>query len=153
MVVIIRKVKDDFGCFGNMSPHPIEYKGVVWPTAEALFQAFRFEGRPDIQESLQNEKNPMRAKMLAKKYAASMTSPQLGEQDLNNMRQVLALKLEQHPDVKNILIQTTDQVIVEDCTRRQGGSGLFWGAALKNGTWVGKNWLGKLWMELRAEIT
>lgn len=42
--------------------------------------------------------------------------------------------------------------IVEDCTKRQRGSGLFWGAALIDGKWQSQNWLGQLWMELREEL-
>jgi hypothetical protein len=42
-VVAIRKVNDKFGWMGNMSPHPINYAGQVWRTAEAAFQAARFD--------------------------------------------------------------------------------------------------------------
>ena len=31
------------GYLGNMFPSPIEYDGKVWKTAEALFQALRFD--------------------------------------------------------------------------------------------------------------
>ena len=30
--------------------------------------------------------------------------------------------------------------------------GAFWGAALKDGQWVGENTLGKMWMKLREEL-
>lgn len=43
-------------------------------------------------------------------------------------------------------------MIVEDCTRRQRGSGPFWGAALIGGEWEGTNTLGVLWMELRGKL-
>lgn len=28
----------DFGCFSNFSRHPVEIKGLVWPTTEHYFQ-------------------------------------------------------------------------------------------------------------------
>jgi len=64
----------------------------------------------------------------------------------------LRLKIEQHPELRETLIESGDAFIVEDCTKRQRGSGLFWGAALIDGSWVGQNWLGKLWMELRQNL-
>ena len=41
---------------------------------------------------------------------------------------------------------------MEDCSNRRRGSGMFWGMAVVDGQWEGENWLGKLWMELRAEL-
>jgi len=47
---------------------------------------------------------------------------------------------------------TTDAEIIEDCTRRDRGSGRYWGAVLVDGKWQGKNVLGKLWMQLRESL-
>jgi ribA/ribD-fused uncharacterized protein len=148
--IIIGKVKEEGGCWGNMAPYPIKLTK-RWLTSEALFQAMRFDDE-EIQEEIRNEKSPMGAKMKAKKHKDMMVVEPMSEEDLDNMRVVLNLKLKQHPQLRDKLIQTGDALIVEDCTRRQRGSGLFWGAALGDGKWVGKNWLGKLWMELRAEL-
>ena len=72
--------------------------------------------------------------------------------DLDNMRLVLRLKLQAHPSLASQLLATGSARLVEDCSRRAKGSGLFWGAALRNGQWVGENWLGRLWMELRDSL-
>ena len=53
----------------------------------------------------------------------------LSQQDLDNMRLCLRLKVEQHPELARRLVDTKEEFIVEDCTKRQRGSGLFWGAA------------------------
>ena len=87
--------------------------------------------------------------MIAKKYRNQMVVEPMSDADLYNMKLVLRLKIEQHPKLQADLIATGDQEIVEDCTQRPRGSGLFWGAALKEGRWVGENWLGWLWMEIR----
>jgi hypothetical protein len=76
----------------------------------------------------------------------------MGDEDLDNMRLCLRLKVEQHPELAEALLETGDELIVEDCTKRQRGTGLLWGAALVDGQWLGENWLGKLWMELRASL-
>lgn len=69
------------------------------------------------------------------------------------MEMVLRLKVEQHRELKQKLLDTGEETIIEDCSNRPGGSGKFWGAAKKDGEWVGENMLGKLWMklELRAK--
>ncbi len=68
------------------------------------------------------------------------------------MRLCLCLKIQQHEHLQTALLATGDEEIVEDCTRRQHGSGLFWGAAIVGGRVIGDNNLGKLWMELRKDL-
>ena len=134
-----------------MAPFRVTYNGTEWLTTEALFQALRFDNE-EIREAIRAEKSPMGAKMKAKKHKSEMVIEPLSEADINNMRLVLRLKIEQHPELRETLIESGDAFIVEDCTKRQRGSGLFWGAALIDGSWVGQNWLGKLWMELRQNL-
>ena len=148
--IVINKVKEEGGCWGNMAPFPVEYGGKRWLTTEALFQARRFDD-DEIREEIRNEKSPMGAKMKAKKYKGKMVVVPMSDEDLENMYLCLKLKLDQHPKWKNMLMETGDAYIVEDCTQRQRASGLFWGAAFVDGYWVGENWLGKLWDELRKE--
>lgn len=147
-MILIRKVSEQYGWLGNMSPYPIDYQGKRYRTTEALFQALRFDDNKII-ELIREQKSPMAAKMIAKKYRVHMIVEPMTEIDLDNMKLVLRLKIEQHPKLKAALIATGDQEIVEDCTKRPRGSGLFWGAALKGDKWVGENWLGWLWMEIR----
>jgi predicted NAD-dependent protein-ADP-ribosyltransferase YbiA (DUF1768 family) len=146
--IVIGKVRNPSGSYGNMAPFPIQHLGLRWATNEALFQALRFESE-NIREVIRKMKNPMMAKLVAKEYSEDMVVKPMSEQDVDNMRLCLKLKAEQHPVIKKSLVESDDAFIVEDCSKRQGGSGLFWGAALKNGEWVGENKLGKLWMELR----
>jgi predicted NAD-dependent protein-ADP-ribosyltransferase YbiA (DUF1768 family) len=164
----------------NMSPHPITHEGIVYPRAEHLFQCMRyfvpeelarkmlrsdvqadqvefdfFRLASEIQEAIRAEKNPMKAKMIAKsgKNLPYMTVRPLGEQDLRNMKVILRLKLDQHPTLQAKLQATGSRPIIEDCTRRARGSGMFWGAARQeDGTWVGENWLGRLWMQERYSL-
>jgi len=149
---VIRKVREPFGILGNMSKHAVTYEGLVWPRTEGLFQALRFAKDDPVREEIRAHKNPMRAKFAAKGNADKMVIPQMGEQDLANMRVCLLLKYEAHEDVRECLASTVGKPIVEDCTSRQRGSGLFWGAALIDEKWVGDNWLGVLWMELRDTV-
>jgi len=154
--VIINKVKEEWGSLGNMSKHPITMHCVDYPRAEHLFQALRLSC-DKLREEIRSISNPMAAKMRAKKLMKEnpdklIVEPQ-SQSDILNMELVLRLKVTQHQDVRELLIATQDRTIVEDATRRQRGSGLFWGAALQeDGSWKGDNWLGKLWMRVRDSI-
>ena len=150
MSILVRKVADDHGWLGNMSPYPVTWEGKSYRTTEALFQALRLNDE-DIIEEIRSQKSPMAAKMKAKRFKAMMMVVPMGEEDLQNMKLVLGLKVAQHPEIRTKLVETGSEEITEDCTRRARGSGLFWGSALVNGRWVGGNMLGKMWMEIRAE--
>ncbi len=149
--IIIRGVKDEHGWLGNMAPFPVEFDNELWPTTEALFQSLRFDGE-EIRSEIRRQKSPMTAKMIAKKHKKWMVVEPMSDADLDNMRLCLRLKAVQHPQLQDMLVQTGDALIVEDCTKRQRASGLFWGAAMIDGQWAGQNWLGRLWMEYRDSL-
>lgn len=146
-----------YGWMGNMSPYPIKFGEDTYKTTEALFQALRFSDN-DIKALIREEKSPMGAKAIAKSRAAEMTTEQLSDKDVLNMRLCIALKLQQHPKLVEELLATGDDMIVEDVTKRGDiGSNLFWGAMLvfnaltSNTEWVGKNVVGNIWMDERKK--
>lgn len=149
--VIIHRVRDPFGWMGNMSPFPVVHEGVRYRSTEHLFQCLRVED-PEVQKAIREESNPLKAKMIARKHADKRTVVCLSEDDLDLMRLCLKLKLDQHPAFQDRLQETEGQHIIENCTSRPRGTGLFWGAALEDGVWSGMNWLGELWMEARQEL-
>jgi predicted NAD-dependent protein-ADP-ribosyltransferase YbiA (DUF1768 family) len=146
------KVSLPYGWLGNMAPFPVVHEGVEWRTTEALFQALRFAPGSPVREMIREQKSPMAAKMVAKKHASERVVTPLTDADLDLMRLVIRLKVEQHPRVREDLLSAGDRLIVEDVTKRPGGTGLFWGAALQGGAWEGGNALGLLWMELRDNL-
>ena len=151
MSIAFTKVKLPHGWLGNMAPFPVKHGGKLWRTTEALFQALRFDDEA-IAEEIHAEKSPMAAKMVAKRHKAKMVVVPQSEQDVANMEMVLRLKLDQHPDLKKKLLDTGDEIIIEDSSKRSGGSAKFWGAILKEGHWIGENMLGRMWMKLRDEL-
>jgi predicted NAD-dependent protein-ADP-ribosyltransferase YbiA (DUF1768 family) len=91
----------------------------------------------------------MSAKMVAKKNKAQMVIAPRSSEDLDLMRKVLRLKLENHPKLKAELASLpADAVVIENATDRSGESARFWGMKFENGVWSGNNWLGRLWMEM-----
>lgn len=153
--IAFTKVDLPFGWLGNMSNFPIRYEGVLFKNSEMLFQFLRFSGFPEIQKEIFNQKSPMAVKMIANKHKHNLVNTGyelMGENDVNLMKMVLMEKIRNHPRLKKMLVETEDRLIIEDCTKRKGGSGKFWGASLESGKWEGKNILGKLWMEIREDL-
>lgn len=138
-----------------MSKHPVAWSGAPWnrelvfPRSEQLFQALRFPPDHPILDDMLSIENPMAAKMRVAGFRNEMVVRPTTALDVGNMRRVLEAKLDQHPEIQESLRRSGAQEIVEDCSSRTGGTGLFWGAALRDGIWVGDNQLGKLWMLIR----
>ncbi len=154
-IITFTKVSLPNGWMSNMAPYPVIYNNVTYKTTEALFQCLRFENYPEIQKEIMNEKSPMAAKMIAKGNRDILVKDGyefLGNKDLELMRLCINLKLEQHPQLKDELLATGNKKIIEDCSARPQDSGLFWGCAYQNGTWIGKNSLGEILMEKRLEL-
>lgn len=157
-VISFTKVRGSYGWLSNMSPHPITIgpKGlsVRWPTAEHLFQALRFPAGAPQREAIRETRSPMTAKRTAHLLRASSIVVPHSAQDLDNMREVLALKMEGYLHLKAQLLATRDLKIHEDVSARVSPGALFWGARFDVGSqaWIGTSWLGRLWMEQRARI-
>lgn len=152
-VITFTSSKSYYGWMGNMSgyinkkPLTIEYEGKLWKTTENLFQALRFDDL-GIQGLIRKE-NGFNGKKVAKRFTSDMSIKPLSRKDLENMLLCVRLKVNQHPEVYTLLKETGDSYIIEDVTFRQGGTGLFWGAAKLNQHWIGHNALGKIWMHVR----
>ena len=155
-VIAFTKVDLPYGWLGNMSAHPVHYDGKDFRTTEALFQYLRFQGFPEVQEQIRAATSPMQAKMIAKgnKNQLQGVTELLGQDDLDRMKVCLLLKIKTHDDLWRALRATQNKVLIEDVSKRKGGTGAFWGCAWneEDKCWEGQNWLGKVWMEVRAEL-
>lgn len=149
LIIPFNRANEPFGWLGNMASFPLTWQGEIWLTPEALFQALRYDEGHPIRAAIREQTSPMIAKRVAKKARPDMIVRPLSEQDRALMSAVLQEKLVQHPALVGLLRSTGNSYLIEDCTRRPHGSGKFWGAALEDGEWIGENWLGRLWMDLR----
>jgi len=92
--------------------------------------------------------------MVANNHREHMTINQYSPEDLDLMRRTIRFKLENHPNLRlQLLALPAEGIIIEDATARRGESAGFWGMRLAGDTWTGQNWLGRLWMELRVDLT
>jgi ribA/ribD-fused uncharacterized protein len=152
-VIAFNRVREEFGFLSNMAPISVKIAGHQWRTAEAAFQALRFEDE-EIRKEIRKQKSPMGAKMVSKKHRVLALVDPMSPGDLHNMALVVRAKFEQHIVFWNRLDRTGDTQIVENCTyRRRQPRSLFWGAALgEDGQWEGENHLGRILMAVRDEL-
>ena len=146
--IAFTKVRMAHGWLGNMAPFPIQADGRLWRTSEALFHARRFTDAEAI-DAIHGATSPMQAKLIAKAHASKMVIEPRSAADVDNMRSVLRLKIDQHPQLKAMLLDTHGRII-EDCSARP--TAIFWGARRTSDGWEGQNMLGVLWMELRDQL-
>ena len=136
------RLNEPYGEFSNFSPHPIELKGQVWPTSEHYFQAQKFAGT-DHEAAVRQAKSPM----IAARMGRSRERPLRGDWETvkdDIMRHALQAKFRQHPSLRSLLLKTGDVELIEH-TRNDS----YWA---DGGDGSGKNRLGQLLMELRAEL-
>lgn len=149
---VIYRVRDEWGFFSNFAPCPltaeVEGEVIVACTSEAIYQAGRFIHRPDLMRLTLEQKSAYDVKKFARLHIND-TRPDWFSVNVNLMRDVLKCKYEAYPrKVAGLLRLTGDRPIVELSYRDT-----FWGAYPENGNvLVGKNVLGRLWMELREKV-
>ena len=64
-VIHFYSLSDDFGCFSNFAPYPIQLAGKRWPTSEHYFQAQKFED-PRHREEIRKANSPMLAARISR---------------------------------------------------------------------------------------
>lgn len=142
-----RKTNERYGGLSNMAAgYPLKVNGVAILTSEALYQAFRFPHRPEVQKLIIAQASPMTAKMKSKPFRSD-SRPDWDRVRVSVMRWCLRVKLAQHwVKFGSLLRQTGERPIVEDSQRDD-----FWGAKPDGDQLLkGFNVLGRLLMELRS---
>ena len=147
--VTFAKVSGPYGRLSNMASNlSLLVNDNYIPSTEALYQACKYPLFPNIQQMILTQKSPMLAKKCSKKYEGYV------RQDWDKikfqvMRWCLRLKLLQNWEVfSEILLRSGNLPIVEYSSKDS-----LWGAIPDGrGNLEGVNALGRLLMELRAEI-
>ncbi len=140
MTIRFYKVNDEYGCFSNFSKHGFELEDRCWPTSEHYFQAQKFAGSV-FEEEIRQAKSPMDAARMGRDRSKPLRHDWEEVKD-EIMKKAVLKKFETHNDIRDILITTGDEEIIEETT-----DDYYWGCG-KNGT--GKNMLGKMLMEVRS---
>jgi ribA/ribD-fused uncharacterized protein len=128
--------------FLSFSPHSIIYKGILYPTAEHAYHSAKFDDEK-IRNEIIHAGSPLKAFNLGQEYK-SLRRKNWDEIKVNILYEILVEKVKQHDEVRDALIATHDQEIVEDNPTDD-----FWGIG-KDGK--GKNYTGKILMKIREEL-
>ena len=134
---MINLFRDEYFFLSNFYPVEIKLDGIVYPNAEAAFQA---QKTLDVEERRKFSmlKNPVQAKRLGRKVKLR---DDWEEVKLDIMTEIVSQKFLQHPHLIEMLLQTGNEELVEG--NRWGDR--FWGVCKGKG----QNNLGKILMKIR----
>ncbi|KAI0300494.1 DUF1768-domain-containing protein [Multifurca ochricompacta] len=130
--------------FTSFSDHPVEYHGLFYPTAEHLFQAFKFmDTDPALAERIRRLPTARMAQQEAKRQLHRQRADWL-EVNVAIMDKVIAAKFAQHRSLRHSLRSTGSRELIEDSP-----VDWFWGIGSDG---RGRNELGKALMRLRERL-
>ncbi len=132
--------------FSPYTAHALEIDGVVYPTVEHAYQCMRYDDKKIIEEIL-SARSPVKAWETSTKYK-HLQIADFRDRKLEVMKKLMRLKVEQHEEVKKVLVDSGDVQIVKHITTYPPGDG-FWDDGV-NGE--GLNHMGRMWMEIREEL-
>lgn len=159
--------EQEFYVLSNFSSFKVEWKGILFDTAEAVYHWEKFEHvvsrnwngsdsswkltseqlllpeRATIQRQILNTRSAHDAFTLAQKHK-ELRRPDWDDVKVGIMLNILRSKVQQHEYVRRKLLETGDRELVEDSWRDD-----FWGWGPNKD---GQNMLGKLWMRVREEV-
>lgn len=138
--------EQDFYVLSNFSAFTLYWDGVEnmrFDTSEAAYHWEKFPGHDDIRAAIINAPSAHEAFKVAERNKAHRR-PDWDDVKVDVMRRILRAKAEQHEYVRRKLLATGNRTLVEDSWRDA-----VWGWGPNRD---GQNLLGKLWMEVRAEL-
>lgn len=142
MPILFYSTTDKYGCFSNFSRHGFELDGHYWRTSEHYFQAQKFAGT-EYADQVRDAKTPKQAATLGRRRDFPLRDDWEAVKD-DIMRHAVLKKFETHEEIRQILLDTGDEDIIENAP-----GDYYWGTG-KDGS--GKNMLGKILMEVRETL-
>lgn len=137
MAIKFYKTADPYGAFNNFKKSPFYLYGRWWKNVEAAYQAQKPITIEEC-EMIWKAKTPREAKDLGMKVSLR---PDWEQVKFDIMKECVLAKFLQHSDLKELLLSTADEYIIEDSP-----ADAVWGCGA-NGN--GQNNLGKILMEVR----
>lgn len=140
MAILFRKEDKKWGCFSNFFLAPIVIDGYEYKTTEHYYQSMKASNIED-HEFIASAETPKEARERGRSCKIRENWEEIKE---NVMRIALSTKFYQHPQLKEILIESGSEKLIEWAPWDN-----YWG----NGpTGNGENRLGVLLMEIRDDI-
>jgi hypothetical protein len=135
--------EQDHYYLSNFSAFNLQWKGKVFPTSEHAYHWEKFDGCESVQRLIEFAPSAHEAFKVAernKAYRREFWDTDKAEVMLD----ILRAKVQQHGYVARKLLETGDRELIENSWRDD-----VWGWGPNRD---GQNLLGKLWMEIRAEL-
>lgn len=133
----------EYGCFSNFSLHPVTIYGRTWRTSEHAFQGQKFHKDDGLLNRMHRQGSPSLAAEMGRDRSLPLRKDWESVKD-NVMREVVYAKFSANPALKEILLSTGDEKLIEhtknDSYWADGGDG------------SGKNMLGIILMEVREKL-
>ena len=142
MAIKFYSTKNAYGEFSNFTSFPFVLDGVQWPTSEHYFQAQKFDDDA-YREKIRTTKSPMIAARLGRSRRVPIR-PDWESVKVDVMRKAVEAKINAHEELKELLLSTGNEELIEDAARDS-----FWGCGADGS---GQNWLGRILMELREQL-
>ena len=139
MAIYFYTTSSDYGCFSNFSYHGFELDGEYWQTTEHYFQAQKFPKTAHCDQ-IRQAKTPKDAAKMGRDRSRPLRKDWEQVKD-DIMRKAVLRKFETHLEIREILLATGEEEIVENSP-----IDYYWGCG-KDGS--GKNRLGQILMEVR----
>ena len=139
MTIYFYTPKDVYGDFSNFSKYGVELDGKWWRTTEHYFQAQKFYDE-EYKEVIRNAPDPKTAANLGRSREVPIREDWGNIKD-DVMRKAVLAKFRTHKQLRNRLLETGNQKLVENAP-----GDYYWGCGA-DGT--GKNMLGKILEEVR----
>ena len=139
MTIYFYSPREKYGCFSDFSRHSFELNSAWWMTSEHYFQAQKFVSTPYL-EKIRQTKTPKDAANMGRNRSLPLRSDWERVKD-DVMRAGVLQKFKTHMDIREILLSTGDELLVENSP-----IDYYWSCG-KDGS--GKNKLGQILVEVR----
>ncbi|MDJ0737236.1 MAG: NADAR domain-containing protein [Nostocaceae cyanobacterium] len=145
MTIYFYKAWQPYGCFSNFSAHGIRMEGTDWSTVEHYYQAQKFVGTAYelIIPQIHAAETPEAAAALGR-CSSRQVRCDWEEVKIEVMQAAVLQKFLTHSDIREVLLSTGDEELVEDSPRDY-----FWGCGADQS---GQNHLGKILMNIRKQL-
>jgi ribA/ribD-fused uncharacterized protein len=142
MTIYFYSTREEYGCFSNFSPHGFELDNLYWYTSEHYFQAQKFVGTFHV-EQIRLVKSPKDVARMGRERSRPLR-PDWEQVKDDIMRKAVLRKFENHADIRQILLSTDNEEIVENSP-----IDYYWGCGADGS---GQNRLGTILMEVREKL-
>lgn len=148
---------ENYGCFSNWYPAAFDYAGKHYANSEQfmMYHKVMMFGKEDLAEKIMQTSDPSQCKAIAGQPFPEFRSATWEATCYTIVKRGVKAKFGQNIGIRNILLHTKDALLAE-CSPIDPKWGI--GIALNNpdrmdvSKWKGKNYLGRILMEVREEL-